>query len=64
MASGKKTVELVQTRCLETGDLAYWVVKLTNTVDPAIGSRLRRRDVEALIRRPGWTVTIKEEGKR
>lgn len=65
MASGKKTMELVQTNIQRGKDgFLYRVVKLTNTAEPAIGETMDKLNVEAFIRRPGWTVIIKGEGSR
>jgi hypothetical protein len=40
------------------------VAKLTNTVELVIGEMLYKPEVEAFIRRPGWTVIIKGKGSR
>ena len=64
MAGGKKTVELVQTSLLYDDGWQYRVAKLTNTVELVIGEMLYKPEVEAFIRRPGWTVIIKGKGSR
>jgi hypothetical protein len=56
----KQTVELVQTNIQRGDERLYQVVKLTNTVVPTVGERLTTDEVKEYIRRPGWTVIIKE----
>jgi len=56
----KQTVELVQTNVFRGDERLYRVVKLTNTVTPTVGENLTTGDVKEYIRRPGWTVIIKE----
>jgi hypothetical protein len=38
----------------------YRVTKLTNTVEPTVGESLSATELRDLMRRPGWTVIIKE----
>jgi hypothetical protein len=38
----------------------YRVTKLTNTVEPTVGESLSAAELKDLMRRPGWTVIIKE----
>ena len=56
----KQTVELVQTREHDSDGVLYRVVKLTNTVTPMVGEHLTANEIKDYIRRPGWTVIIKE----
>ena len=56
----KKTVELVQTNIHDSFVVQYRVVKLTNTVEPTVGELLNTREISDFIRKPGWTVVIKE----
>ena len=56
----KKTVELCLTNVFSGSERTYRVVKLTNTVEPAVGDTLPEWEVKQLIRLPGYTVVIKE----
>ena len=56
----KRTLELSQVGALNGVGVGYRVVKLTNTVEPCIGDYLSAQEVKDFIRRPGWTVVIKE----
>jgi hypothetical protein len=56
----KQTVELVQTNVNNADGVLYRVVKLTNTVSPSVGEHLTTSEIQTYIRRPGWTVIIKE----
>ena len=67
----KKTIELVKakpssrpyvTGVQVSGDgVLYRVCKLTNAVEPAIGSILGTKEAKYYIGLPGWTVIIREE---
>jgi len=56
----KRTIELVQTGTFDGDGRLYRVVKLTNTVEPEAGSHLSGQEIREYIRRPDWTVVIKE----
>jgi len=56
----KRTVECVQTNAFDGEGRLYRVTKLTNTVEPAVGECLSGAELKEFIRRPGWTVIIKE----
>ena len=56
----KQTVELVQTNVHNADGVMYRVVKLTNAVFPIVGEHLTSKEIQNYIRRPGWTVIIKE----
>jgi hypothetical protein len=59
----KRTVELCLTNTFHGNERVYRVVKLTNTVEPTVGETVGEQEVRELIRRPEWTVIIKEERK-
>jgi hypothetical protein len=56
----KRTVELCLTNTFHGSERVYRVVKLTNTVEPTVGETVSEAEVKEMIRRPGWTVVIKE----
>jgi hypothetical protein len=56
----KRIVELVKTGTFDPDGRLYRVVKLTNTVEPSVGEHMNGQEIKDLIRRPGWTVIIKE----
>lgn len=55
----KKTMELRPTGMRAGDGLEYEVIRLVNTVHPLIGTILNEHQVTEFIRRPGWTVVIK-----
>jgi nicotinamidase-related amidase len=56
----KRTVECVLTNVFDGSGRLYRVTKLTNTVEPTVGEGLSATELKDLMRRPGWTVIIKE----
>lgn len=56
----KKTIELRPTGWQSKDCRFYKVVRLVNTVDPEVGCTMNEHQIKDYIRRPGWTVIIKE----
>jgi hypothetical protein len=56
----KKKVEFVKTSTFDGDGPVYRVVKLTNCVDPVVGSHISAKEIRKFIESRLWTVVIRE----